>query len=109
MSNTPKERGVWCIEGEWSGPRSPAGDYIRTCYREYTSRCARADEVSGLGHIGFSDGTTLRLSVRKLDKGDRKRLPSMLSYSGLIADCLAHGVRSVDALCEAQKRKDVVK
>ncbi len=85
----------WMIEGEWSGPVNPAGDWTRIVHREFTTDQDRADACRALGSILYTDGTRLFLSVTS---SDRRALPLLDGYGRLITDCIAQGVSSVDEL-----------
>ena len=87
----------WIIEGTWSGYKSSQS---RIVHREYTKSKARAEGVAKLGAIYYTDGTALYLRVA-VHRG-RKAAPPIAGYSGLIDDCLRHGVNRVDALQEAK-------
>ena len=80
---------TWMIEGLWSGPVSPAGEWNRMQHREYTRSKRRAEACEKLGRIRFSDGTCLRLLVTPHTGG--KRLPTRNGYGELIDRCVAAG------------------
>jgi len=87
---------TYMIEGEWTGPSSPAGGYTRHVHREYTKSKRRADDCERLGSILYTDGTRLLLSVEDVTETHyTKRRPKINGYSKLIGDCLAHGVSAV--------------
>lgn len=90
------------ITGTWSGPQNPAGDYIRLCHREYTTRSKFAEWCQTNKRITFSDGTSLIFNVRTMDNGERAKKP-MDYYGSLIHSCYLHDVNSVDELTEAEK------
>jgi hypothetical protein len=85
------------ITGEWSGPKNPAGDYTRLCYRETTTNEGLIQFVSRTHGIQFSDGTMLFLRCRPLGVTEQGK-SDMLGYSELVHDCFMANVDSVDAL-----------
>lgn len=89
---------TFCIEGEWSGYRS---SQRRVVHREYSSSATFIQQVRSLGFIRFTDGTTLDLSVSEAPR--RARQPEIKGYTSLIRDCIAAGVKSVDALQAKEK------
>ena len=91
----------YMIEGEWSGPQSPAGNWTRFQHREFTQSKKRAEAINELGSIRYSDGTYLYLTVTE-GKGPAKKRPAIDGYGKLINECLRYGVSSVD---ELYKRK----
>lgn len=92
---------TWCIEGEWSGYTSSQRHVV---HREYATRDTFADEVRKLGYIRYTDGTSLILHVRKLEKGT-KREKEISGYTSLIRECLAAGVHLVDDLPGVRKNR----
>ena len=85
----------WMIEGKWTGPQSPAGDFTRIVHREYTRDRARADACRDMRTILYTDGTRLILRVTP---HTGKKLPANDNYGSLISDCIRAGVTSVDEL-----------
>ena len=90
---------TWMIEGEWSGPSDPAGDWNRLVHREYTTSQQRADACREMGSILYSDGTRLLLHV-SVHHGCRHG--SRNGYGDLIPDCIRHGVKSVEDLPDVE-------
>lgn len=88
---------TWMIEGRWTGPVNPAGDYTRDAHREYTYSRKFAEQVRNLGSILFTDGTRLLLSVGQRTQRS-KRPPEIPGYGSLIRDCIRLGVKSVAEL-----------
>lgn len=87
------------IEGVWRGYRSSQD---RVVHREVTRNASRALWCENSYCIGFTDGTTLELRVREVEKGERiKDLKN--SYGSLIDSCIRFQVTSVAALLEAEK------
>ena len=95
---------TWMIEGRWSGPTYPIGDYTELQHREYTTNHDFAMQVRELGVITFGDQTTLTLTVTPRSQHDGKRLPELDGYPVLIRDCVRMKVNTVDKLL-AKKRK----
>lgn len=93
----------YMIEGEWSGPQSPAGNWTRFQHREFTQSKKRADAIRELGSIRYDDGTFLYLTVTE-GKGPAKSRPAVDGYGKLINECLKFGVNSVAGIYN-QKRK----
>lgn len=85
------------LTGEWSGPQSPAGDFVRVVHRETITDRELIQWVKSVYGIRYSDGTMLYLSVRELMKGERAK-PDRLGYKSLIRQCFEAQVDSVDAL-----------
>jgi len=84
------------ITGEWSGPRSPAGNYTAFQHREVTTSKSRADACRDKS-ILYTDGTRLFLSVRQLNKGERSG-KICNGYGNLINQCIREGKWSVAEL-----------
>lgn len=93
---------TWMIEGHWSGPKDPAGDWTRVVHREYTTSRHRAQRCGRMGPIEFTDGTTLMLAVKPISKGPRA--PQIPGYAQLINECLHWDVCSVRAVEAARKK-----
>ena len=85
---------TWMIEGLWSGPHNPAGDWTKIPHREFTTDAQRVADCRRLRQIMFTDGTFLTLRIRK----GKQVLPSKDTYGGLITRCLAAGVDTVAEL-----------
>lgn len=85
----------YIIEGEWSGYHS---GQTRVVHRTVHGRSYKKlrDFAESAHSIGFTDGTSLRLSVR--DCKPRERVKEINGYGSLINDCCYHGVTSVAAL-----------
>jgi hypothetical protein len=80
----------YTIEGVWTGYTSAQR---QVAHREHTRSEERIEEIRKLGSILYTDGTKLLLRVLEGKQGE-----PIDGYSKLIADCLRHGVNSVDAL-----------
>lgn len=90
----------WLIEGTWRGYRSSQD---RVVHRSITKDRKIAEQIGKQYGITYTDGTTLELTVRPLNKGERvKDLKN--SYGSLICDCLRYDVWTVDGLVKAQKK-----
>lgn len=87
---------AWMIEGHWSGPVDPAGDYASFQHREFTENETFARLVKELGYITFTDNTTLALTVRK--ENNIKRLPEKNGYGSLIRKCIQANTSKVNDL-----------
>ncbi len=87
---------TWMIEGVWSGPQNPAGNYTRIVHREFTSSQTRVDACRDLGSIRYDDGTLLFLTVSPAPR--RGRPEAINGYNNLIDSCIAEGVASVAEL-----------
>jgi hypothetical protein len=85
----------YVLEGSWSGY---SGNQSRVCHRSLISAKEKAERVSKLGAISFTDGTWLYLSVRR--KLPHEKIGLYGNYSELIDECLAYGVSSVQELHE---------
>lgn len=89
------------IVGTWSGPANPAGDYTRTCHvetmRDNNSRNEDfLDRVRELGHIVFTDNTTLFLTVVNVSGVHHsKRHKNKNGYGPLIRKCIKNETRFV--------------
>ena len=90
---------TWMIEGEWTGPSDPAGDWCRLAHREYTTSKLRADACRAMGSIRYSDGTRLLLHV---SPHIGRRIGSRNGYGDLITDCIRHGVTAVEDLPDVE-------
>lgn len=88
---------TWMIEGEWSGPQNPAGNWTRIVHREFTKSRNRADACRNLHSILYSDGTRLFLTVTERHRSGQ-RPPAIPGYHELINACLQTGIASVDDL-----------
>ena len=73
------------INGEWDGYYS---HQRRIVHREYTTNKDFAAKVEKLGFIQYTDNTTLRLTVREMEKGERKQ-KELRTYTQLIIKCTA--------------------
>ncbi len=82
------------IIGEWSGYRP---SQRRVVHREYTTDSEFADKVKKLGFIVYTDRTTLDLTVREMEFGERKK-PTIPEYTKLIRECILKGTHYVDKL-----------
>jgi hypothetical protein len=91
----------YVIQGEWSGPRNPAGNYTRIQHREVTTNQKLIDFCGRTHGIRYDDGTMLYLSCRPCQP--REVVKEILGYSSLIRECAAKGVDSVAALYELEK------
>jgi hypothetical protein len=94
---------TWMIEGRWTGPINPAGDWTNIVHREFTRSRKFVEQVCELSSILFTDGTKLLLSVDERTQGSKrtrgsKRPPEIPGYGPLIRDCIRLGVNSVAAL-----------
>ena len=90
---------TWMIEGNWTGPVNPAGDWTRLAHREYTTSYDRAHDAAGIPSIRFGDGTSLVLRVAE-HHGRRDR--EVNGYGDLITDCIRYGVTAVDDLPDVE-------
>lgn len=91
----------YVIEGEWLGYRS-SQDHI--VHREVAS-LKYAQRVMQIGYaITFTDGTSLRLTVRPANP--REKVKPINGYGSLIRDCAWYGVNSVDGLTKIRKIKE---
>lgn len=94
---------TFMIEGNWSGPHNPAGEWTRMQHREYTTCPTFAEKCQALGQIAYGDGTLLYLRVQRWTKKDGKRLPEIKKYTELIHVCVATGINRVDDLPKPSK------
>lgn len=85
------------LEGTWTGYTSAQS---RVCHREVIS-AKRAERLSGLHKIVYTDGTSLLIHVREAEY--REKIVPNYSYRKLIADAERHGgsVVNVNDLCES--------
>lgn len=75
----------YIIEGEWSGYTSAQR---RVVHREIATK-TKAEKARALHAIGYTDGTTLVISVRECKP--REQVQERHSYTSLINKALAHG------------------
>jgi hypothetical protein len=87
-----KERYV--LEGEWSGYRS---SQKRVVHRVIITD---PEKYKDLSSILYTDGTCLKLTVRKCLP--RERVKEIRSYSRLIEGCVFYGVNSVKELYDKE-------
>lgn len=87
------------IEGEWSGYRSSQQKVVHRSVHAGSEKKLRAWAEKAYA-ITYTDGTTLRISVR--DCAPRERVKQQLGYMTLIRDCAYHNVSSIDALISAK-------
>ncbi len=89
----------YVLDGTWSGY---LGGRDRIVHRTVISE-KKALEIRSakLDSISFTDGTTLRLTVRESEP--REHIREQDEYGRLINGCLQHGVRSVEALLRKEK------
>ena len=93
---TVRRRKTWMIEGTWSGYKS---SQRRVVHREYTQNIKRAEAISKLHSIGYTDNTWLYLAVTDATGQHwRKRPPVIHGYGSLIDQCLDTGKRMVAEL-----------
>lgn len=89
------------IEGMWSGYRAAQR---KPCYRRVVTK--RQAEAFKISCVGYSDGTTMDLSVRPC--APREKVQEMRGYDGLLRDFEREGMSgycSVDALMAKQRAK----
>lgn len=92
---------TYAIEGRWTGPKSPAGDWDPFAHREFvrvdTKRAQDfLDQVRRMDAIDFTDGTALILDVRDVSGVHwTKRGKKRNGYGWLIRQCAKHGVTRV--------------
>ncbi len=90
----------YVIEGTWSGYTSAQR---KVCHRRVLTK-RQADAQGKISSIGYSDGTSLYLSVRLAEP--REKVQEIRGYDSLIQDCLRHGMTgycSVDAIVAKDK------
>ena len=83
------------IEGIWSGYTSAQSRVVHRQVYAGVRKKLRA-WADGAGCIVYTDGTSLRLSVR--DCKPRERVKEVRGYTSLIEDCAFHNVNAVAAL-----------
>ncbi len=98
MSTKPR----YLLEGTWNGYRASQD---RVVHREIITNPNLVEWVQKTYCIAYTDGTTLGLSVRQLNKGERVKDRMMNSYGSLIRDCFYNNVNSVKALLDAEAKK----
>ena len=97
------------ITARWSGPSNPAGNWtdgnLLTMYVSDYRTLGRSivEYVKQTHSIGFSDGTSLILSIEPVNRG--KNDSGDHGYMDLIRECAAYGVASVDDLYKARQAK----
>lgn len=84
----------YLIEGTWGGYTSSQS---HICHKEVITDKKLAKWCQENYAIVFTDGTSLTLSCRELNKGERVK-DQKIGYKSLIRDCAYYNVNSVDAL-----------
>jgi hypothetical protein len=90
----------YLLEGKWIGYRSSQD---RVVHREIITNLELVEWVQNTYCISYTDGTTLQLSARLLEKGERVKEPMRDGYGSLIRDCFRHKVNSVQKLIDLRK------
>lgn len=72
----------WLLEGEWSGYRSGQS---RVVHRVVLHRKQQAERFRKITGVGYSDGTSLMLTVTELKP--RQRVTEIRGYTKLLLDC----------------------
>jgi len=93
----------WVLEGVWSGYRS---SQTRIVHCETTRSKKTAGWFKTIHTIGYTDGTTLNLTVREAKP--REKIKENPGYRSLIRDCLWEGLKgycTVDQMIAAKKAR----
>lgn len=88
---------VWQLDGRWSRNGN-------LCHREYTTLVERSKAFRKIGHIVFTDGTRLELSVR-LIHGKDELLDEKDGYGDLINLAIASGKNTVEEINAYEKER----
>ena len=88
----------YILEGTWSGYRA---SQRRVCHRVVVTKPER---YKNLTWIGYSDGTSLNLTLRPALP--RERIKEIHGYDDLIDQCLHENVNRVDDLSDVKKANE---